>query len=285
MAFPVGAALKIIWDVASFRLRRLEMANLAAAFGIMLTFRLPIPDLGGRLAFGFFLNLLVYLNNDFHDIDDDTASSSREPDKTAFLRTHRSSALGAQLGLLAILIVFSGLWKLELLVTLVLGGGICWAYSARLKHMPGFDVAAMTLWGICMPLLAFPLDRMAGYLLVAQLGLFSAVFESIQVLRDREQDVRTGTNTLAVRIGERGTRAVVRGAMVCALVYGALVLSPLAAAVGALAVFLPIGASIPAYWMRVRAILGVAFLIECISAWHLGHTAGVFWQVDLTRTI
>lgn len=275
----VFAVLKVILDVARFRLARLEMANLAAATALMLTFRLPFDELAGRFAFGVLLNLLVYLNNDFHDLGDDLASNSRDAEKTRFLRDNYGAAIGAQLALLAALIVIALAWRIELLVPLILGGGICWAYSYRLKRMPGVDVLAMTIWGVSMPLIGFPLDHVAGWILVGQLGLFSTLFESIQILRDRAEDAAQHAHTTAVLLGDLATRRIIQSVLIVAGGYAALCLSPWAGLAVIAGVFVPIGNDIPRYWNRIRLLCGLAFLAECATLYATGHTQGLWLQI------
>ena len=277
-------ALKIILDVARFRLARLEMANMVAATALMLTFRLPALELGGRVCFALLLNLLVYLNNDFHDLIDDLASTSRDSDKTSYLRDHMRAAIGAQLGLLGALVAMVVLWRLELAVPLVLGGGICWAYSYRLKRVPGLDVVAMTLWGMSMPLVGFPLELIVGWLLVAQLGLFSTVFESIQILRDRAEDAAQEARTTAVSVGEGAMRWIIRGALIAAGLFAALCLSPWAGGAVLVSSRLPIGEDTPRYWNRVRMILGLAFVAECVTVYLTGQTQGLWLKIPVDAT-
>jgi 4-hydroxybenzoate polyprenyltransferase len=276
---PVRAALRIIADVAYFRLRRLEMANLVGAAGVAVAVGLAPLEIAGRLGFGALLNLLVYLNNDFLDVDADLASTTREPAMTRFLAAHRGAAIGAQLGLLALLALIAGLWEPTLLVPLLAGGGLCWAYSAKLKHVAGLDVAAMVAWGVAMTLVGAPLGSALAWALVIQLGLFSGVFESIQVLRDRPEDIEAGVRTTAVALGEIGTRRLIQIMLLVAATYAALVVHPAAGLLPLVALALPIRrASIPAYWTRVRLLLGVAFLAELAWVAVYGETAGL-WLV------
>ncbi len=277
----VLAVLKVILDVARFRLARLEMANLVAATALMLTFALPFGELVGRFTFGVLLNLLVYLNNDFHDLGDDLASSSRDAGKTRFLRDHVGAAIVAQLGLLAVLVAMALVWRIELAVALILGGGICWAYSYRLKRVPGLDVLAMTIWGVSMPLIGFPLELVVGWLLVGQLGLFSTVFESIQVLRDRAEDAAQDAQTTAVLLGDLATRRIIRAALVIAGAFAASCLSPWAGIAIAAGALVPFGDNIPSYWNRIRLLCGLAFLAECATVYLTGQTQGLWLQIPV----
>jgi 4-hydroxybenzoate polyprenyltransferase len=274
----VPAALKIVLDVLRFRLRRLEMTNLAAAALLMVVFGLGAGEMAGRLAFGLGLNVLVYLNNDFHDVDDDLAGG-RDNEKTSFLEAHMGAAVIAQIVLLVALAAAAVAWNTELLVPLVAGGGICWLYSARLKRVPGLDVVAMTIWGAAMPMVGVPLDAPAGWLLVAQLGLFSAVYEHIQVLRDREADAQRGNRTLAVAIGEGRTRISLRLAILLAGAFAVTCVSIWAAIPIALALLLPVSTDVSAYWNRMRVALGLALLVECATVYQTGATAGLVLQL------
>lgn len=258
------AELVIVLDVARFRLRRLEMANLVAAVAIMLALRLGAGELLVRTAFGALLNLLVYLNNDWLDLDDDLATSTRDRDKTQFLAAHRGAAVRAQLGLVGLLAGFALVWGGGLGWPLVLGAGICGAYSAWLKRRPFVDVAAMMAWGVAMPAVAVPPGATAGWWLLGQLALFSGVFETIQVLRDREADARRGIRTTAVVLGRARTEWLVRVLLGLSGAYAAWCFHPALVVLPAIAVLMPIPAvGVEAYWTRVRLLLGPTLLFEC----------------------
>ena len=175
-----------MFDVLGFRLRKLEMANLAAALSIMLALRLPFGDVIWRTLFALLLNVFVYLNNDYLDVALDARAPDKHQGKITFLREHMRAALGAQLGLLALLVALAIAHSPGLLITLVLGAGICVAYSKWLKHIPVADVLAMTAWGFAMPLAGTPLDSALGLALAVQLGLFSSVFGPVQVVGDHD---------------------------------------------------------------------------------------------------
>jgi 4-hydroxybenzoate polyprenyltransferase len=257
------AEFKIVADVAWYRLRRFEMANLGAAGMICIALALPAADIVVRLGFGALLNLLVYLNNDFLDVQEDAASPTKDSVKTRYLAEHRAAALRAQIGMLGVLVVVAGLWGGGLVWPLLFGGGVCWAYSAVLKRRPFVDIGAMMVWGVAMPWVAVPPGAESGWALLIQLGLFSGVFETIQVMRDHDEDRATGVHTTAVVLGLARTRWVLRGLIVLAGAYAGI-------GFGWWLAVLPLGLlgfSIPqdlsAYWNRVRLVLGSTLLIEC----------------------
>src|SRR5690606_27948699 len=115
---------------------------------------------------------------------------------------------------------FAALYDLGLLVPLLAGGGICWAYSAFLKRHPGVDVLAMVVWGTAMPAVAFAPDVALGWALVGPLALFSGAFESVQVLRDAPEDRAAGIRTTGVALGEARNRWLVRCFVVAGAIYG-----------------------------------------------------------------
>ncbi len=263
--------LKILRDVASYRLRRLEMANLGGAFAIMVAVHLSTVEVAVRLAFGLALNLLVYLNNDWHDRDEDVDAMGRERDKTRFLRAHPAEAVRAQLGLAALLGGFAALYGGGLWWPLLLGGGVCWAYSAVLKRRPFVDVLAMIVWGITMPMVALAPGAEAGWPLLWQLGLFSGVFETIQVVRDHDDDKRQGVRTTAVVLGPTLTRRVTRLLCLLSAIWAAASFHPALALPGLLASALPMPAGEASKtWNRVRLLFGLTFLAECALVWWRG---------------
>lgn len=271
MGRPMVPALKIIVEVASFRLRRLEMANMAGALAIMLALRVPGFEIGVRLTFAFLLNVLVYLNNDFYDIADDMASEDKDRGKTDFLRTHRSAAVTAQLSLVASLVAIGAWWGGGLLWAGLLGGGVCWAYSARLKRIPYADVLAMMAWGVAMPMVGLPVDRPEGWVLLGQLGLYSGVFESIQVLRDHDEDAALEVQTTAVKLGPARTKVLIKVMLALAGLYAAWFFHPALAILPAVAAVMPMRKDDPSlYWNDVRLMLGITFLVQCgLIYWQL----------------
>jgi 4-hydroxybenzoate polyprenyltransferase len=256
-----GAALRIVTDVVAYRVRRLEMANLVATLALMVTLRTGPADFAVRTAFAVLLNVFAYLNNDYQDVSRDLAER-RELDKTRFLAEHRSTALGVQVALVAILCAIAALYHRGLLLAIVLGAGLCVLYSGFLKGVPILDVFAMAAWGVGMTEVAFPLGSALGWKLAIQLGLFSAVFETIQVVRDHDADVQNGVRTTAVLLGPERTFMLARALVVVSAAYGVAVLHrylPLVQ-LGVLAVPAT-PAHVDRYWSYVCFILGLILLI------------------------
>jgi 4-hydroxybenzoate polyprenyltransferase len=272
----VIAVLRILFETASFRLRRLEMANMVAAGAIAVALRHPWPEVAWRLAFALGLNVLVYLDNDVADVQQDLISEDKDRAKTRFLSEHLGSARAGEVALLLGLTAVAATIDLSLFVPLLVGGGVCWAYSRWLKRRPFVDVAAMVIWGGTMPAVAFGFDTANGWALVGLLALISGAFESTQVLRDLDEDSREGVRTTAVVIGAANTRHLVRFFALAAGAYGGLVLHSVVGWIPALAVLLPRGDP-SRDWNRLRAVCGVGFLAVLYFVWSTGELSGLLF--------
>lgn len=281
-----AAAIRIVVEAVVFRLRNLEMANLAGAMSIALALRLSWTDVAVRALYAFVLNALVYLNNDWFDVAEDLRTPGRDGARTRFLADHPDSALAAQGALLAFLVVLALVYDTGLLLALLVGGGVCVWYSRTLKRVPYLDVAAMAVWGIGMPMCGFPLDRALGWGLALQLGLFAAVYETIQVMRDAPADALAGIRTSGVVLGVARTRRLSRVLMAVASVLAAVLLHPLSGVVAAGALLVPLdGADVARRWTQVRVIYGLAWLIALATIWWTGRSSGLLWSVAASAVL
>ena len=280
-----AAAVRIVAEAVAFRLKSLEMANLAGALSIALALRLPWGDVAFRTLFAFVLNALVYLNNDWFDAEDDLRAPGRGGPKTRFLAEHMDSALAAQGALTVLLVVAALAFDPGLLLALLVGGGICVWYSYSLKRLPYVDVLAMAVWGIGMPMCGFPLGSALGWCLALQLGAFAAVYETIQVMRDAPADAAAGVRTSGVVLGVARTRRLSRVLMVVASMLAAALLHPLAGLVAAAALRVPLdGNDVARRWNHVKAIYAAAWLIAIAWIWLTGSSAGLLWSVAAAAT-
>ena len=277
------AGFRIVLAAVTYRLKNLEMLNLAAGVSIALALRLEPLDVIVRTVFAFALNALVYLNNDYVDVEIDLRSSDKDNSKARYLSEHMRAALGAQLALLALLALIAVRYDIGLLVPLIAGGGICWWYSAQLKRMPYVDIIAMFIWGVTMVMWATPIDDLLGLAMALQLGMFSSVFETIQVMRDADEDAeQEGVRTTGVVLGKRRCLILARVLMVSTTVYTAAFMHPAAAAISAVALFLPfIESNIERYWTRVKLVYGVSWLVICAWVFMYGEGWGL---VDSLRS-
>lgn len=278
--------LRIIVGVVVFRLKKLEMANLAATLAIALALHLPLVDVGVRLVFAFWLNVLVYLNNDYIDVELDLNSTNKDAKKSSYLAEHLTAALWAQIVLVVLLGAGAAVYDLGLLFPIIAGGGICWWYSAILKRRPFMDIIAMMVWGLAMPMVGSPANNILGWLMAIQLGLFSGVFETIQVMRDADADAEeAGVMTTGVVLGKRRTLMLARALMIVCTLYAGLVLSPIGGLLSAVALLVPFTPDrIELYWTRVKLAYGVEWLAICAYIFFMRHSAGLLWTIDVSAT-
>jgi 4-hydroxybenzoate polyprenyltransferase len=270
------AALRIIAGVVAYRIKKLEMANLAGAGSIAVALHLPIADIVVRTLFAFILNALVYLNNDYIDIQIDLASADKDAEKSRYLADNKRAALIAQWTLVGLLTAVALVYDRGLLVPLIAGGGICWWYSAQLKHRPFFDIIAMIIWGVTMPLCGSPVTHPVGLFMALQLGLFSGVFETIQVMRDADEDVLEGVRTTGVVLGKARTLLLARVQMIGCSAYALLFMQPWAALVSLGALVVPFSdKNIEQYWTRVKLVYGFAWLVICAWVFFTSGRAGL----------
>lgn len=274
------AGFRIVLAAVVYRLKNLEMLNLAGGVSIALALRLGPVDVVVRTLFAVVLNALVYLNNDYRDVDIDLQSADKDNEKTRYLAAHKRAALGAQWALLALLALVALFYNAGLFVPLIAGGGICWWYSAQLKRMPYVDILAMFIWGAAMPLCGTPMDNLLGLAMALQLGLISSVFEPIQVMRDADEDTKEGVRTTGVVLGKRRTLILARVLMLVTTVYALLYMHPAAAAVSAVALFIPfLETNIERYWTRVKLVYGVAWLVICAVVFFSGEGSGLLASI------
>jgi len=280
---PALAAVKIVAQAVAFRVRNLEMANLAGAASIALALHLPFPEVLYRTVFAFVLNALVYLNNDYLDATDDLKSATRNTEKTRFLAAHMDAARAAQAGLVALLVALALAFDVELLAALLLGGGTCFLYSLVLKRVPIADVVAMAVWGLAMPLCGVPLGSALGWCLALQLGSFAAVYETIQVMRDAPDDAAAGVRTTGVVLGAARTRALSRALMLVACLLAALALHPVSALLAAGALLVPLdgagGDAMERRWTAVKLVYALSWLFTCAWIYFTGKSSGLLWSI------
>jgi 4-hydroxybenzoate polyprenyltransferase len=280
------AAARIVFDVLVFRLRKLEMANAVAAASIAVALRLEIGEIVYRTLFALLLNAFVYLNNDYIDIKVDLAASDKDQTKSRFLAEHMREGLLAQWSLVGLLVIGALVHDATLLIPLIAGGGVCVLYSAKLKQQPYLDVLAMAVWGVTMPLCGVPADSLVGFAMALQLGLFSGVFEAIQVMRDADEDAVQGLRTTGTVLGKKRTLRLAKTLMVVVSVYALLVMHPLAAVLSLPALFIPFDdKQIERYWTRVKMVYGLAWLLICAWVFFYGTTSGVLYAFPRSATL
>jgi 4-hydroxybenzoate polyprenyltransferase len=215
----LGAALKIIWQSFGYRVRKREANNLAVTATMMLAFHMPFADIAYRVVYALVLNIYVYLVNDFWDISVDLGSRGKDQEKTRFMAANRGAAVGAVLGLAALLLIGALVHSRLLVIAFVINTVMIHVYSSKLKKVPIADLLMMALAGASMTMVGLP-DKVLGWKLLGLLSLLSACYEVIQVIRDEPEDRAKGVRTTAVLLGSRTSAWIYRAIMAGAAAYG-----------------------------------------------------------------
>jgi 4-hydroxybenzoate polyprenyltransferase len=107
------------------------------------------------------------------------------------------------------------------------------------------------------------------------------VFESIQVIRDRDVDSALGLRTTAVSLGVPRTLRLGRALALLAALYAALVLHPASGAVAASALLVPWrDGEAASYWTAVKLVFGLAWLAACASVYLDGASSGLLLRLE-----
>ena len=258
-------AVKIACESFRFRVEKHEANNLLVTLSMLLAFKVGGLDLALRVTFAILLNLLIYLLNDYCDVDVDLCTPRKDRQKTRFMAEHRRASQLAVLGELLLLggpaTVHYLLFHTPLLpVALVINVALVYVYSRWLKRIPIVDVLSMALAGATTTMVGAP-DSVLGYQLLGLLALISGSYQIIQVIRDTRSDEQQGVRTTSVVLGPRLAAWIFRAIVLCASAYGVLLMGMWAAAGFALALLLPLSVDRAARsWDGARVIFGLSWL-------------------------
>lgn len=257
---PPIVALKILFESFVYRVRMREANNLAVTASMMAAFHLELPDFTYRCGYALFLNIYVYLVNDFWDIDVDLASPKKDRKKVRFMAENRSAAAGAILTLALVLLLAGFVHSRLLLLAFLINTVMIHAYSVWLKRVPIADLLMMALAGASMTMVGLP-ERPLGWKLLILLSLICSCYEVIQVIRDEPEDRQNDVRTTAVLLGARRAAWIYRAVMTLSAVYGLIIVgSPICLAL-LLAIPLPLTPErAPRSWDLARLITGSVWM-------------------------
>lgn len=271
------AALKILAHVASYRLRKLQMASLAATLSIALVLHLPWGEVFYRVLIVFGLNVLIYLNNDYLDVALDAQSSTKNTAHAQFLSDNKKVAWYTQWVLLATLVMLAMFLNWQLLAPVLCGAAACYLYSRYFKYCLYWDIAVTTLCGFLLSLCGTPLNNPLGLLMAVILALITGIFQFIQSACDADDDAAAGVRTTAVALGRHRSLFWIRILMTLIAVITALFLQVLIGFWMLVAVLVPCGSGaggMMQYWTRIKLIYGLSWLGICWLLFQSGHAQG-----------
>ena len=259
------AALRIAYESFRYRVEKHEANNLLATLSMLLAFEVGGLDLALRVVFAILLNFLIYLLNDYCDLEVDLRDCHKNQPKTRFMADHRRAS---QLAVVGEMLILGGVALAHYLLfdtvllaaALVINVALYHAYSRWLKRIPIVDVLSMTLAGATSTMVGAP-GSLVGYRLLGLLAMFSGAYEAIQVIRDVESDEQQGVHTTAVFLGPRLTAWLFRAIVLGAALYGVLYIGCWTAAGLTLALLLPLGVEQAARsWDKARIVFGLVWI-------------------------
>lgn len=256
------AALRVLGETAAYRIRKHEANNLAGTVSLLVARGATLPDLALRTAFAALLNLLVYLLNDLGDVELDLGTPGKDRRKTEFLRQHRRAALVALVSIFVVLLAVALLHAPVLVAALVASSALVGVYTFWLKRLPLVDVALMGVCGFTMTLCGVREgDLWRSLTLAGFLGLVSASFQVLQVVRDVAADRAAGLRTTAAVLGLRGAGLLFRGLTLVLAAYAFFVVHSYAAVGVLLALALPVDPTrATRTWDLARLLFGAAWI-------------------------
>ncbi|HKU38166.1 MAG TPA: hypothetical protein VJR89_08465, partial [Polyangiales bacterium] len=95
-----------------------------------------------------------------------------------------------------------------------------------------------------------------------------------------DEDAEEGVRTTGVVLGKRRSLILARVLMVATTAFALLFMHPAAAAVSAIALFIPfIESNIEKYWTRVKLVYGVSWLVICAVVFLSGEGSGLLASI------
>jgi len=254
--------VQVAVDAAVYRIQRREAANLLATMSLLFFRGATVTEFVLRTTSAALLNLFIYLFNDLCDVELDLKAPSKDRAKTTFLFEHRQAAkvaLGVLFFVLFAMALFGGR---ILLYALFVNVGLDLLYSLWLKRVPLVDIVLTAMWGFSMTLCGvLERDIPHALLLAGYLGLVSACFEVIQVIRDEPSDRQAGLRTTGTVLGVKGATWLFR---MLALGTGAYAVGGLGSVAGyalVLGVVLPLDPERASRsWDLARGLFGAVWL-------------------------
>jgi 4-hydroxybenzoate polyprenyltransferase len=183
-----GVCYRLLRDTAKDRLMRLEANTIAGNFLLLIAFHFSVFDFIVRMAVTLYINLLGYFINDYIDVEVDLASEQKDKAKALYIKNHKKAALGLIVWMSAILLTVTLLYSKSVCFGVIMLLLIVTIYTDYYKNRPYWDVIFIGLWGFALSWIAIPDFSWEGIRYIVLLFLFGCAFETVQTLKDYEED-------------------------------------------------------------------------------------------------
>lgn len=257
----VSVCCRLLADTARDRIVRLEANTILGNLLLLIAFHFSALDFIIRMAVTLYINVLGYFINDYIDVDVDLANKDKDSSKALFIKEHKKTALALILYMSAAVIIATMFYSTSVCLAVVMLLLIVTIYTDSLKNTAYWDIIFIGLWGLALSWIAIPDFSWQGTQLILLLFLFGCSFETVQTLKDYEEDKKFGLTTTPIAIGVPGTLRVLRALYVVSALYALFVLRE---PVGIL-LFIPLlfstTQSMSVYWTKLKVTCGIVWLV------------------------
>ena len=263
----VSVCYKLLADTAKDRILRLEANTILGNFLLLIAFHFGPLDFLIRMIVTLYINLLGYFINDYIDVEVDLASKDKDHTKALFIKQNQKTALSLIYFMCTVLIGFTFFYSASVCFAVVMLLLIVTVYTKYYKNTAFLDVLFIGLWGLALSWIAIPDFSLYGIKLILLLFIFGCCFETVQTVKDYEEDKKFGLTTTPVRIGLSNTFHLLRGLYILAAVYSVLVLREIAGLLMVLPLFFSSSQKPGVYWTKLKIVCGIIWLTIMIRVY------------------
>ena len=260
----VSVCLRLLRDTAKDRLVRLEANTILGNFLLLIAFHFSFADFLVRMGVTLYLNLLGYFINDFIDIEVDLASKDKDQSKALFIKEHKKTALALILCMSTCLVTATLFYSQSVCFAVIMLLFIVTIYTDSFKNKAFWDVIFIGLWGLALSWIAIPDFSWQGIKLIVLLFMFGCSFETVQTLKDYEEDRKFGLTTTPIVIGVQKTFLVLRILYVTSALYAIFVLKEITGIFILVPLFFSTTQNMATYWTKLKIVWGIVWLVIMI---------------------
>jgi len=259
---------KLLSDTAKDRLMRLEANTILGNFLLLIAFHFSFFDFIIRMAVTLYINVLGYFINDFIDIEVDLASKDKDQSKALFIKEHKKTALALILCMSTCLVTATLFYSQSVCFAVIMLLFIVTIYTDSFKNKAFWDVIFIGLWGLALSWVAIPDFSWQGIKLIVLLFMFGCSFETVQTLKDYEEDRKFGLTTTPIVIGVQKTFLVLRILYVTSALYAIFVLKEITGIFILVPLFFSTTQSMATYWTKLKIVCGIVWVVIMVRLYY-----------------
>jgi len=261
IATTLRVCYKLLADTAKDRIIRLEANSIPGNLVLLIAFHFSILDIIIRMAITLYINLLGYFINDYIDVEVDLANKDKDQSKALLIKEHKKTALALILCMSAVLIMATMFYSTHVCLSVVLLLLIVTIYTAKYKNKAFWDIIFIGLWGLALSSIAIPAFGWQEIQLILLLFLFGCSFETVQTIKDYEEDKKFGLTTTPIVIGVPKTLLTLRVIYIISTVYALFILREPFGILLLFPLLFKTSQDMSTYWTKLKISCGIVWLI------------------------